>query len=101
MTKKTQPRRRIEALLEMVDDTRRAGVMDAATHAKITIRHLGDNADVVTEPISGDEAARRRTPEPSRLCPLPQPDDRLCVAIGARRETADRPGAGGAQRHPP
>lgn len=29
--------------------------MDAATHTKITLRHLGDAADAVTEPITGDE----------------------------------------------
>jgi putative transcriptional regulator len=34
---------------------RRAGVMDAATHAKITLRHLGDTADGIAEPITGDE----------------------------------------------
>jgi putative transcriptional regulator len=34
---------------------RRAGVMDAATHEKITLRHLGSNAAAVAEPITGDE----------------------------------------------
>jgi putative transcriptional regulator len=38
----------------------RAGVMDAATHAKITLRHLGDKADVVAEPITGDEIRKLR-----------------------------------------
>ena len=38
MTKnKTQPSRLTKALLETADDMRRAGVMNAATHAKITL----------------------------------------------------------------
>jgi putative transcriptional regulator len=54
MTKTTKPSRMVRAILEMADDARRAGVMDDATHAKITLRHLGDKAGV-TEPITGDE----------------------------------------------
>jgi putative transcriptional regulator len=54
-TKKTQPSRLTKALLETADDMRRAGMMDAMTHAKITLRHLGDKADVLAEPISGDD----------------------------------------------
>jgi putative transcriptional regulator len=34
--------------------------MDAATHAKITMRHLGDKADVATEPISGEDIRKLR-----------------------------------------
>ncbi len=49
-----------KALLETADDMRRADVMDAATHAKITLRHLGDKADVVAEPISGPEIRKLR-----------------------------------------
>jgi putative transcriptional regulator len=30
-------------------------VLDAATHGKITLRHLGDQAAVAVEPITGDE----------------------------------------------
>lgn len=55
MKKKTQPSRLTKALLETADDMHRAGVMDAATHRKITLRHLGDGADVVVEPMTGDE----------------------------------------------
>ena len=32
------------ALLETADEMRRVGVMDAATHEKITLRHPGDAA---------------------------------------------------------
>ena len=61
MTKeKTQPSRLTKALLETADDMRNAGVMDAATHAKITLRHLGDKTDVVAEPMTGDEIRKLR-----------------------------------------
>ena len=50
-----EPSRLTKALLETADDMRRAGVMDAATHAKITLRHLGNKAHLLNEPISGPE----------------------------------------------
>jgi hypothetical protein len=34
------------------DDMRRAGIMDAATHEKITLRHLGDRAVATAEPMT-------------------------------------------------
>ena len=55
MTKKAKPSRLAQALLETADDMRRVGIMDAATHEKITLRHLGDTAGIAVEPISGDE----------------------------------------------
>ena len=55
MKKLTQPSRLTKALLETADDMRRVGVMNAAAHEKITLRHLGSKADAVPEPISGDE----------------------------------------------
>jgi putative transcriptional regulator len=42
------------ALLETADDMRRAGVMDAETHEKITVRHLG-KATGLAEPITPEE----------------------------------------------
>jgi putative transcriptional regulator len=42
-------------LLETADDMRRVGVMKAATHEKITLRHLGNAVDTVPEPLTGDE----------------------------------------------
>ncbi len=55
MTKqKTQPSRLTQALLETADDMRRVGIVDAASHEKITLRHLGPCAHA-TEPLSGDE----------------------------------------------
>jgi putative transcriptional regulator len=60
-----EPSRLTKALLETADDMRRAGVIDALTHAKVTLRHLGNKADVVTEPISGPEIRKLR--EDARL----------------------------------
>jgi len=97
-----EPSRLTKALLETADDMRRAGVIDALTHAKVTLRHLGNKADVVTEPISGPEnpqAARRRPPQPGGLCPLSQPDGRIRVPTGARRQAAERSRARLAQCH--
>ena len=53
--KRTKPSRLTTALLETADDMRRVGVMDAATHEKITMRHLGDKAETVAAPITGEE----------------------------------------------
>ena len=55
-----EPSRLTKGLLETADDMRRAGVIDALTHAKVTLRHLGNKADVVTEPISGPEIRKLR-----------------------------------------
>jgi putative transcriptional regulator len=60
MTKTTKPSRMVRALLETADGMRRIGIMDEPTHAKITMRHLGDSADIVAEPISGDEIRKLR-----------------------------------------
>jgi putative transcriptional regulator len=53
MTKKANRVR--EAILEMVDDQFRSGLIDKAQHEKITLRHLGPNAPSTAEPISGEE----------------------------------------------
>jgi putative transcriptional regulator len=58
--KTTKPSRLTAALLTTADDMRRAGVMDAATHEKITLRHLGPQADAVAEPITGEEIRHLR-----------------------------------------
>nr|WP_294520732.1 helix-turn-helix domain-containing protein [uncultured Rhodopila sp.] len=41
-------------MLETADDMRRVGVMDVATHEKITL-HLGSKTDAAPDPITGDE----------------------------------------------
>jgi putative transcriptional regulator len=53
--KTAKPNRLTSALLETADDMRRVGVIDAATHEKITLRHLGGTAAVAPEPMSGDD----------------------------------------------
>jgi len=60
MATTTKPSRMVKAMLETADGMRRIGLMDEATHTKITLRHLGDKADVVTEPISGDDIRKLR-----------------------------------------
>ena len=59
-TKRKQPSRLTKALLETADDMRRVGIMDETTHTKITLRHLGDKADMVTQPISGEDIRKLR-----------------------------------------
>lgn len=54
MTKKKQPSRLTKALLETANDMRRVGILDAAAHEKITLRHLG-SAEIGAKPISGGE----------------------------------------------
>jgi len=53
----------MEALLEMAEDQHRIGLMDDATYRKIRIRHLGKEANRLTQPISADEirALRERS----------------------------------------
>ena len=56
MAKKTRNRSRLaKALLETADDMRRVGVMDTATHEKITLRHLRSRSGPGAEPITGEE----------------------------------------------
>ena len=55
MVTKVRRDRLTEALLETADDMRRAGVIDAAAHEKITLRHLGNKTNTAAETISGDE----------------------------------------------
>jgi putative transcriptional regulator len=55
MTRKKKTSRLTKALLETADDMRRVGVLDAASHEKITLRHLGTKGNVVAKPISGNE----------------------------------------------
>ncbi len=55
MTKKTKPSRLGEAILDTAGDLRRLGLMDDATHEKITLRHLGETAAVTPPAITGAE----------------------------------------------
>lgn len=49
----------VEAILETADGMHRVGIMDVETHAKITIRHLGESRQTA-EPISGEEIRKVR-----------------------------------------
>ncbi len=60
MPTETRPSRLTRALVETADDMRRAGVIDAAAHEKITLRHLGSGAAMAAEPMTGDEIRRLR-----------------------------------------
>ncbi len=55
MTRRKKPSRLTRALLETADDMRRVGILDDASHEKITLRHLGSAADMAVKPISGAE----------------------------------------------
>jgi putative transcriptional regulator len=56
MTKaKKKPSRLAKAMVETAGDMRRAGLMDKATHEKITMRHLGGNEASEPEAITGDQ----------------------------------------------
>ena len=57
---KERPSRLTRALIEMADDMHRVGIMGATTHAKITLRHLGGNANATAAPITGSEIRRLR-----------------------------------------
>ena len=47
-------------LLETAKDMRDAGVMDEATHAKITMRHLGSKESALAEPIAPEDIRAMR-----------------------------------------
>jgi putative transcriptional regulator len=60
MVKKAKPSRLTKALLETADDMRRVGVMDDATHKKITLRHLSDKAAGKDETITAKDIRELR-----------------------------------------
>lgn len=55
MTKNKNLTRISGAILEMAADQHRLGIMDDAAYHKITIRHLGDKARPLAQPISPEE----------------------------------------------
>jgi len=55
MTRKAKPSRLREAILDTAGDLRRLGIMNDATHEKITLRHIGDKALAGANPITGAE----------------------------------------------
>ncbi|MFZ5738500.1 MAG: helix-turn-helix domain-containing protein [Pseudomonadota bacterium] len=57
-TKKISPL--TKALLETAGDMRRSGLMDKASHDKITLRHLGETDLPALQPISGAQIKAMR-----------------------------------------
>ena len=49
-----------EAILEMAEDQFRSGIMDKATHEKITVRLLGEQVLPTAKPISGRQVRKLR-----------------------------------------
>jgi putative transcriptional regulator len=60
MARKKQASRLTKALLETAEDMYRSGVISTAARDKITMRHLGDMAEPIVEPLSGKEIRRIR-----------------------------------------
>jgi putative transcriptional regulator len=52
MTRAKKTSRFSDALLEMAADQHSLGLMDDATYDKITVRHLGEKAHILSKPIS-------------------------------------------------
>jgi hypothetical protein len=101
MTKKTRDTSRLtKALLETADDMRRSGIMDAAAHEKITLRHLGGEPEPGAEPITGEEIRLLRE-SAHRVRPPYEPDGGLRLAAGAGCETCNRSRTCAPQRHSP
>jgi len=56
--RKKKPGRLTKALLETADDMRRAGILDPASHEKITLRHLGGKAGIVGNRSAATKSVR-------------------------------------------
>ena len=59
-TKKRKPSKLAGALLETANDMREAGLLDKATHEKITLRHLGPEATPKLAAITGSQIRKLR-----------------------------------------
>ena len=60
MAKKKKVSPLAKALLETAGDMRKAGLMDKATHEKITLRHLGATSAPKAPPITGPQIRAMR-----------------------------------------
>lgn len=58
--KKRKNSRLAKALVETADDMRKAGLLDWATHEKITLRHLGPKNMPMVAPITGAQIRSMR-----------------------------------------
>lgn len=59
-TEKKKPSRLAKALLETAEDMRKAGLLDKATHEKITMRHLGSQTTHKVTPMTGAQIRKLR-----------------------------------------
>lgn len=57
---KKNPSRLAKALLETADGMRKAGLLDKATHEKITLRHLGPQTTPKVTPMTGAQIRKLR-----------------------------------------
>ena len=55
-----KPSRLARAMLETAEDMRQAGLLDASTYGKITLRHLGAEEKAKVEPLSGEDIRKIR-----------------------------------------
>jgi putative transcriptional regulator len=60
MARKTKPSRLANALLETAGGMRKAGLLDKATHEKITLRHLGSKPTPKVAPMTGAQIRKLR-----------------------------------------
>lgn len=57
---KKKPSRLAKVLLETADGMRKAGLLDKATHEKITLRHLGPQTTPKVTPMTGAQIRKLR-----------------------------------------
>jgi putative transcriptional regulator len=60
MTKTKKPNRLARELVEMADGMQKAGLLNRATHDKITMRHLGVADLPKVAPVTGEQIRRMR-----------------------------------------
>ena len=97
MAKKKKISPLAKALLETADDMRKAGLMDKATHEKITLRHLGATGVPKARSITGPQirAMRERAKLSQAVFAQPHRCHRQLFAAAVRyRHVHDRSGTG-------
>lgn len=60
MPQRKKPSRLAKALLETAEDMREAGLLDRATHEKITLRHLGPKDGPRVAPVTPEQIRAMR-----------------------------------------
>jgi putative transcriptional regulator len=60
VTKKKKPSRLAKALLETAEGMRKAGLLDRATHDKITMRHIGPTGAPKVAPVTAEQIRAMR-----------------------------------------